>query len=133
MGPAPLTGWVHDVAAPLPGASLEFPFGPDVAVYKVGGRLFVFTTPPAAPVSATMKAHPDDVAALVGAHDSARRGWHMNKRHWVTIDRGGDVDDDLVAELVVDSWRLVVSTLPKPARLQLLAEADAALPRGGPA
>ena len=121
---APLTGWLHPVAAAQPGAALEFPFGPDVAVYKVAGRMFVFLTPPVAPAAATLKVHPDDSAALRGAHDSVRPGYHMNKRHWVTVDRGGDVADDLAAELVEGSWGLVVAALPTVVRARLLAELD---------
>lgn len=121
----PLNGWLHDVAAELPGTTLEFPFGPDVAVYKVAGRMFAFFTPLSAPASVTLKVHPVDGAALRGAHASVRPGYHMNKRHWVTVDRGGDVTDDLAAELVEGSWRLVVVALPTVVRARLLAELDA--------
>jgi predicted DNA-binding protein (MmcQ/YjbR family) len=37
----------------------------------------------------------------------------MNKRHWITLEAGADVDETLVEELVTDSYLLVVSHLPK--------------------
>lgn len=117
--------WVAGVAERLPGANLEFCFGPDVAVYKVAGRVFAFFIPPGHPSSVTVKAHPVDVDALVAAHDSVRRGYHMNKRHWVTVTRGGDVPDDFAAELVVQSWRLVVAALAAAQRSALFAELEA--------
>jgi predicted DNA-binding protein (MmcQ/YjbR family) len=40
----------------------------------------------------------------------------MNKTHWITVEGGGIVDEKLVKELVTDSYRLVVSGLPKSAR-----------------
>jgi len=118
-------GWAGEVAAVLPGAVLEHPFGPDVDVYKVGGKMFALMSSGSGAQFCNLKAEPDDVAALVGAHDSVRRGWHMNKRHWVSVDAGGDVDDVLLAELVTDSWRLVVASLPRARRVLLEAELDA--------
>jgi predicted DNA-binding protein (MmcQ/YjbR family) len=35
-------------------------------------------------------------------------GYRMNKRHWITAEGGGTVDEKLVKELVIDSYRLVV-------------------------
>ena len=37
----------------------------------------------------------------------------MNKKHWITLESGEGVDEDLVRELVTDSYRLVVAHLPK--------------------
>jgi predicted DNA-binding protein (MmcQ/YjbR family) len=37
----------------------------------------------------------------------------MNKRHWITLEGGTGVDNELVRELVTDSYLLVVSHLPK--------------------
>jgi predicted DNA-binding protein (MmcQ/YjbR family) len=36
----------------------------------------------------------------------------MNKKHWITV-YGDDITPDLVAELIDDSWNLVVDKLPK--------------------
>ncbi len=40
----------------------------------------------------------------------------MNKRHWITVEAGGDVDRQLLEDLVTDSYRLVVATLPRDRR-----------------
>jgi predicted DNA-binding protein (MmcQ/YjbR family) len=37
----------------------------------------------------------------------------MNKKHWITVEAGGGVDEDLVKELVIDSYLLVVAGLPR--------------------
>jgi predicted DNA-binding protein (MmcQ/YjbR family) len=112
--------WVDAVAELLAGATRQFPFGPQVAVWKVAGRMFCFLAPPESPTQVTLKADPADVAALCAAHDAVTPGYHMNKRHWVTVTRGGDVPDEVVAELVVDAWELVVSKLPAVRRAALL-------------
>ena len=31
----------------------------------------------------------------------------MNKKHWITVDGGGTVDEKLVRQLVIDSYQLV--------------------------
>jgi predicted DNA-binding protein (MmcQ/YjbR family) len=63
-----------------------------------------------------LKADPDDAAALRERHADITPGDHMNKRHWITLEGGGDVDETLVKELVTDSYRLVVGGLPKSAQ-----------------
>ncbi|MDX6590814.1 MAG: hypothetical protein QOJ13_10 [Gaiellales bacterium] len=40
----------------------------------------------------------------------------MNKKHWITLAAGDSIDQNLVEELVTDSYRLVVGNLPKPRR-----------------
>jgi predicted DNA-binding protein (MmcQ/YjbR family) len=42
-------------------------------------------------------------------------GYHLNKRHWLTITVGG-VPDTLVRELVADSYELVAGGLPRTTR-----------------
>ncbi len=110
---------IRDRCGALPAANLEFPFGEEAAVYKVGGKMFALVTVDGEPGHVTVKADPDDVVALQAQYRSVRPGHHMNKRHWVTVDL---VDDDaahLAVELVEDSHRLVASALSRPIRLEL--------------
>jgi predicted DNA-binding protein (MmcQ/YjbR family) len=103
----------NDSAVELPGIDLEHRFGPNWDVYKVRGKVFMLMTDmPGRPV-VILKADPDDAAALREQHADITTGYHMNKRHWITVDGGGAVDEKLVRELVIDSYRLVVGGLPK--------------------
>lgn len=54
-----------------------------------------------------------------GPEHSVRPGYHLNKRHWNTITLGADCSDELVREMIEDSYDLVVSGLPKRTRAQL--------------
>lgn len=63
-----------------------------------------------------VKSDPSDAAALRGAYADITAGYHMNKRHWTTLVPGDSLDKKLVEELVTDSYRLVVDTLPKSRR-----------------
>nr|WSS66260.1 MmcQ/YjbR family DNA-binding protein [Streptomyces sp. NBC_01177] len=100
----------------LPGAQLEHPFGDDWEVFKVRGKVFMLMTEvPGRPV-VILKADPGEALALREHNSHITPGYHMNKKHWITLEGGDGVDEDLVGELVTESYRLVVSRLPKAER-----------------
>ncbi|MGX2997307.1 MmcQ/YjbR family DNA-binding protein [Streptomyces sp. JNUCC 64] len=97
----------------------EFPFGPEVAVYKVGGRIFALTRPDVRPLTVNLKCDPEDAVRLRAAHPgTVVPGYHMNKRHWNTV-TVGELPPGQVRELVEDSYDLVVAGLPRAERLRL--------------
>ena len=106
----------------LPAAVEEFPFGPQAAVFKVGAKMFALV--PTDQHSVTVKVEPDDGVALRSQFAAITPGYHMNKRHWITIDL--DADDQLVPvqDLIEDSYLLVVASLTKKLRTQLGLLAD---------
>ncbi len=102
-----------DCAEELPGAQLEQPFGPGWEVFKVRGKVFMLMTDvPGRPV-VILKADPGEALALRKQNSHITPGYHMNKKHWITLEGGDGVDEKLVEELVTDSYLLVVSHLPK--------------------
>ena len=54
--------------------------------------------------------------ALRGAYPDITPGYHMNKKHWITVRPGGQVDEALVRDLVTDSYLLVVEKLARAIR-----------------
>lgn len=102
---------IHAVCLALPGAALTFPFGEETAVFKVGGKVFAITAAES-PTHVTLKAEPEEVTGLVDTYESVTRGYHMNKKHWITVQVDGALPDGLVEELVEDSYDLVVDNLP---------------------
>lgn len=102
------------VAEGLPGVTHEHPFGPEWEVFKVAGKVFLLVTDvPGEPV-AVLKCDPEDGVALRQQHTGVTPGYHMDKRHWITLHEG--VDEDLVAELVRESYLLVRAGLPRARR-----------------
>jgi predicted DNA-binding protein (MmcQ/YjbR family) len=102
-----------DCTTELPGTGLERRIGPDWELYKVRGRVFMLMTDmPGHPV-VILKADPADAEALREQHPDITPGYHMNKRHWITVEGGGTIDEKLVQGLVLDSYRLVVAGLAK--------------------
>ncbi|WP_311244494.1 MmcQ/YjbR family DNA-binding protein [Microbacterium sp. WCS2018Hpa-23] len=102
-------------AEELPGAERENPFGPEWDVYKVRGRVFLLV-PLDGTGRITLKSHPDDAVALRETFADIVPGYHMNKKHWITLTPGPSLEEDLVTELVTESYRLVVEKLPKAQR-----------------
>ncbi|KDQ70004.1 MmcQ/YjbR family DNA-binding protein [Streptomyces sp. NTK 937] len=102
-----------DCAQELPGAELEHPFGDDWEVFKVRGKVFMLMTEvPGRPV-VILKSEPGEALALREHNSHITSGYHMNKKHWITLEDGDGVDESLVRELVTESYRLVVAHLPK--------------------
>lgn len=96
-----------------PGAELTFPFGDGVEVYKVAGKIFALIALGDSP-HLNVKVDPQDGIELREMHPTLEPGYHMNKRHWVTVRLGDEqIPGGLIADLIEDSHALVVSTLPK--------------------
>lgn len=102
-------------ALELPAAGMSRPFGPGYEVAKVLGKMFLLLTDvPGEPV-VVLKAEPRDAEALRSMHPEITPGYHMNKRHWITLNSGA-LEAEFVRELVTDSYLLVVETLPQARR-----------------
>ncbi|MFF9812244.1 MmcQ/YjbR family DNA-binding protein [Streptomyces sp. NPDC014006] len=101
-------------------AEEDFPFRPEISVFKVLGKMFALTQLDARPLTINLKCDPEDAIRLRREHEGLIvPGWHMNKRHWNTVTVDGDLPDPLIRELVEDSYDLVVAGLPKAERLRL--------------
>ena len=102
-----------------PGAIEDFPFGPTPSVFKVAGKIFALGRLGGAPLEVSVKCEPDLAVALRETHPAIRPGYHLNKRHWNTITLDGSLPDQLVRDLIEDSYDLIVSALPKRVRDEL--------------
>ena len=90
-----------------PGAVEEFPFGPETSVFKVGGKMFALAALRRKPLKMSVKCEPELGEQLRGTYAEIEPGYHLNKRHWLTVTCGGAVPEELVRELVVGSYELV--------------------------
>ena len=103
----------------LPAAEETYPFGDDVAVIKVGGRMFALVPLSEGPASVNLKCDPARALELREAYAGILPGYHQNKRHWNTVKLDGSVEDDVVRGLIEDSYDLVVAGLPRAVRADL--------------
>jgi predicted DNA-binding protein (MmcQ/YjbR family) len=102
------------------GAVEDFPFGPETSVFKVSGKMFALTQLERTPLEVSVKCEPDLAVGLRDSYSAIRPGYHLNKRHWNTITLDGTLADQLVKDLVQDSYDLIVSALPARVREELL-------------
>ena len=92
----------------LPGGVETFPFEPGVSVFKAAnGKMFAVSVATSEPLAVSVKCDPELAVALRAEYAAIVEGYHLNKRHWITITLGSDCPDDRVRELVADSHGLV--------------------------
>ena len=114
--PGPDLAAVLRMCGELPSAELTNPFGDVVDVFKVRGRMFAMVDLVGSPPRVTLKAVPGHAEHLVATHPEITPGYHMNKRHWITITLGGALDDQAVEDLIGNSYDRVIAALPKSRR-----------------
>jgi predicted DNA-binding protein (MmcQ/YjbR family) len=101
------------------GAGEDFPFGPEHSVFKVGGKMFALSALDRTPLEVSVKCEPELAVQLRASYPAIRPGYHLNKRHWNTVTLDGSLPDQLVRDLIEDSYDLVCDALPKRMREQL--------------
>ncbi|MCX2730624.1 MmcQ/YjbR family DNA-binding protein [Saccharopolyspora sp. NFXS83] len=106
----------RETARALPGVTHGRPFTEQLDVYKVAGKVFLIITDDPGELIVTVKAEPEYGRLLRGRHTSITPGRYLDKRHWISLGTGPDVTRELVAELVDDSYHLVLETLPRKRR-----------------
>ena len=80
------------------GSEKTFPFGPEAMVFKVMGKMFALLMEREVGLCINLKGHPEDNAVLVQTFAWAEPGYHMNKRHWVTLNLSQDVPKAMLAD-----------------------------------
>ncbi len=125
MDPAEL----REICLSFPGAFEDFPFGPETSVFKVraavaGGarqdaKMFASSAHGSGGLvrEPQMRTCPGRTAA--GAHPEITGAWHMNKTHWNGVRLDGALPDDMVRDMVEDSYDLVVASLSRKQQEQL--------------
>ena len=111
------------IATSLPSAEHCFPFGPETEVCKVAGKVFFLVGELGGEPLVTLKCEPEYSLALQEEFSAVSGGYHMNKKHWISLRAGDEVTEELVDELVRTSYTLVVDTLPRARRPGLSAQA----------
>ena len=98
------------------GAIEDFPFGEQVSVFKVAGKVFAIADLDGVPLEVSLKCDPDVAQALRSQRPAIRPGYHLNKRHWNTVTLDGSIADAELGDMIQDSYDLVVASLPRRQR-----------------
>jgi predicted DNA-binding protein (MmcQ/YjbR family) len=97
----------------LPGASETFPFGPDVSVMKVGGKVYALCRFDEQPLRLSLKCDPDEALTLREMYSAVQPGYHLNKEHWNTVTINGSIPDIEIHAMIDHSYALIFNALPK--------------------
>jgi len=103
-----------------PEATEGTPFGPDVLVFKVSGKIFALASLDEVPARANLKCDPDLALELRDRYEQVTAGYHMNKKHWNTVEIESGIPDVELRKMIDHSYELVVKSLPRKAREKLL-------------
>ena len=94
----------------LPDARLDYPFGQDVAVYKVKDKMFALVREKKEPVQLSLKCDPLLAETLRARYETVLPGYHLNKKHWNTIVLTGQLSWDEIKDLIRHSYDLVINS-----------------------
>ncbi len=103
-----------EACAAFPAVELSYPFGEETPVFKVVGKVFAILNAEEGPGTITLKADPEDARALVSEFAEVTPGYHMNKKHWISVELPPGRAP--IEELIADSYRLVIAGLPRDRR-----------------
>ncbi len=105
------------------GTTEELPFGPGALVYKVMGKMFALVAEDAEPLYVTLKCEPGQALFWRDLFPTVRPGYHMNKKHWISVTLDDSIPRAEVLGMIDDSYDLVVQSLTR-ARREELAQAS---------
>ncbi len=113
----------HAFCLNLPFTIEDFPFDQKTMVFKVGNaeqaKMFALTD-----INefnfVNLKVEPEESLKLQDEHgDAITPGYHMNKKHWISVITDESLSDEFVEGLIIDSYNIVKKSLPKKVREQL--------------
>ncbi len=107
-----------------PEACVDFPFRPDVPVFKIRDKMFALLSWHNQQAWLNLKCDPDRALALRDIFESVIPGYHMNKKHWNTVILDGSIPAGEIERMIDHSYGLVVQGLPKKLRLSLEIKYD---------
>jgi predicted DNA-binding protein (MmcQ/YjbR family) len=110
---------LHAYLLDRPGAIEDRPFGPEIPVYRVMGKMFAYILPKQVPPWLTLKLDPAAGQLARSTHASVRAGYHMNKEHWNTVILDGSVPETEIMAWIDESYDLVVAGLTRAKREEL--------------
>ena len=108
---------ITDYCLSKPGAVLEYPFGPEPAVFKTGGKIFATIYHKNGETRIGLKCDPMLAELLRGQYTSITPMY--KSPHWIYILNDGGVPDDEVFRQIDLSHGLIVKLLTKKARERL--------------
>lgn len=100
---------IEDYIMGMPNTRIDYPFGKEIAVYKVEDKMFALLSENKHPLQLSLKCDPGLALVLREKYDEIMPGYHLNKKHWNTLVLAGQVPLDEVEDLIRHSYMLVTN------------------------
>lgn len=97
----------------------SFPFDEQTIVFKVDTKMFALSALERHPTTLNLKCNPERSIELRAQYPEVIPGYHMNKKHWNTIQINGNLSSLQLKELIDHSYELVVHSLTKKRQKEL--------------
>ncbi len=104
------------------GTSEDFPFDETTLCFRVGGKIFCLTDTHDLPFAFNLKCDPEWAISLREEFENIRPGYHMNKKHWNTVQPDEFIPLDIIYKMIDMSYDLVFKSLKKADREKILNE-----------
>jgi len=107
---------IREYTLSLPSVTEDMPYGPDMVVFRIEGKIFLHLPLEYADPRMSVKLPPEKAERLRELYSAITPAWHLNKKHWSDILIENHFDDEQLQGWIQESYRLVISKLPKQLR-----------------
>ena len=97
----------------LPGVTEDSPYGPDMIVFRIEGKIFLHLPLEYAESRISIKLPPEKGQNLRDSYETIHAAYHLNKIHWNDIQIENTFPTDQIEDWILESYNLVLSSLPK--------------------
>lgn len=115
-------GWIDEYLLSKTGVTKDLQKEWNWIRYQIGGKMFaaVCLDGHDEPYYITLKLEPAEGDFLRRQYEDIIPGYYMNKVHWNSIKPDGEVQDDLLKDLLDKSYQLVLSGFSKKKQREIL-------------
>ena len=100
----------------LPGVTEDSPYGPDMIVFRIEGKIFLHLPLEYADPRISIKLPPEEGVELRERYIAIRAAFHLNKTHWNDILIEHTFPREQLEAWIVESYQIVFNKLPKRLR-----------------
>jgi predicted DNA-binding protein (MmcQ/YjbR family) len=108
----------YEYCMSLPFVEETFPFDKTTLVFKVKNKMFALCDVDSFE-SINLKCNPEMAIELREKYSAVLPGYHMSKVHWNTVLMDGSISDEIIREWILNSYKLIVASLPKKDRFEI--------------
>jgi len=107
---------IREYCLSKPHVTEDFPFDDVTLVFRIGGKIFAFLPTDAIPHSVALKCDPERALALRERYAGVRGAWHLDKRHWNSVEPESGIPAEALKEWIDHSYDLVLASLTRKVR-----------------